>query len=177
MSMLIATARKALRRIAGCKVARTAAPKPITASTTPPAKRIARKFVKKSSSAPIAFGQFAWLKEMPTTESGGTNEIAIATPGSESDTSRATMRVDAPTGETCEAVFRRVGLRCRDNRGCSGQDGPLSGHSQAASTVARKRRMDYRHKRLAAELSSFFTTAYATDGDRGEWSANDVDEE
>ena len=81
------------------------------ASSPPPATRIARKFVRNSSIAP-ADALASWFASMmPTTHSGGTSEIAIATPGSVSETFRR-LSANAPAAPLASATIRSesVGL-------------------------------------------------------------------
>jgi hypothetical protein len=61
-----------------------ALPNPNKARTPPPARRIDKKLVKKSTMAPRAASHSPSDRAMPTTHSGGTSDIEMATPANES---------------------------------------------------------------------------------------------
>ena len=94
-----------------------------SAITISPLKRIAPTFVRKSRSAPSACSPAPDSSVSPATTSGGTSEIAIATPGSVSETSvaRQRERADRAGGERGDEVDQprvhaRRDLRVRRRR-------------------------------------------------------------
>ena len=77
---------KALRRALGLSFFAVGNLKPNRANKPPPASNMDRKLVKNKSMAPPAALQVPSANPIPTTHKGGTNEMAMATPGNESDT-------------------------------------------------------------------------------------------
>ena len=64
---------------------------------------MAKKFVRKRIIAPKPSSQRACERAMPTTQSGGTSEMAMATPGSVSPTS-ARLTAKAPAAPEASAA-------------------------------------------------------------------------
>src|SRR5262245_59500098 len=81
--------------------------KPIIQKTIPPASKIARQLITKSRKAPPASLNCPLINDNPTTQSGGTNDIAIATPGSELEISRR-LRQKAPAAPEASATSKDV---------------------------------------------------------------------
>ncbi len=72
-----------------------------------PVVRIAATLVLKRKNAPHASSHAPDSAVKPTTDSGGTSEIAIATPGSVSEMSRRTSATE-PTAPVASAAIRSI---------------------------------------------------------------------
>jgi hypothetical protein len=99
--------RKVLRRACPSNVCVAAAPKPRNARTAPPAIRIEKKLVVNSSIADQAAEYCPADNPRPTTHSGGTSDMEIATPGMESAMSSRLM-AKAPAAPDASAIHRSV---------------------------------------------------------------------
>ena len=75
--------------------------------TTDPTARMAVTLVAKSSDAPPAWPSSPASAVMPTTVSGGTSEMAMATPGNVSAMSRRIRAID-PTAPVASAASRSM---------------------------------------------------------------------
>jgi len=64
-STAITISTNALRRVRWCAPVTASRPNPPSMKVTPPASRMARKFVKKSIKAPLAAPHCPWLSAMP----------------------------------------------------------------------------------------------------------------
>ena len=83
------------------------------AMTMVPTPKMAATFVTKSKRAPPAWFHWCAFKVSPTTARGGTNEMAMATPGSVSEMSRRISAMDptAPVANAARRSMRRGSTR------------------------------------------------------------------
>ncbi len=93
------------RRRDSCVVPGASAAYPALVNKRLPDSTSATKFDTNSTRAPKASATAPWPRQTPTTASGGTNEIAMATPGSTAATSRR-ANATAPANPVATAETR-----------------------------------------------------------------------